>query len=130
MKPHEIYNLWVLFDKATSDPAFSSEQKLSIGRDMLAALPPDILCSSSKPSLAVVTEAMEGRLNEINTRSAGKASRRTGAPAVAGAEGIHAEDDAGNGLPDNGLVDPSESAQQAKAKSANKRRVSAEKLAG
>lgn len=124
MKPYDIYNLWVLFDKATSDPAFTIEQKISLGRDMLAALPPEMLCSGSKPSLAIVTEAMEGRLNEINTRSAGKASRRTGAPAVAGAEGIHAEDDAGNGLPDNGLVDPSEPAQQAKAKGSKQRRVS------
>ena len=98
MKPYDIYNLWVLFDKATSDPAFTVEQKISLGRDMLAALPPEMLCSGSKPSLTVVTEAMEGRLNELNTRSTGKAGLRTGTSAVARPEGHDQAADEGLGV--------------------------------
>ena len=116
MKPYEIYNLWVLFDKATTDPAFSTEQKIAVGRDMLAALPPDILCSSSKPSLAVVTEAMEGRLNELNSRSTGKTGLRTGASPVAGSEGDDSEANAGSGLPMEDMGDSSESPKKARNK--------------
>lgn len=114
MKSYDIYNLWVLFDKATSDPAFSTEQKISIGQDMLAALPPEMLCSSSKPSLEVVSEAMKGRLNELNTRSTGKTGVRTGASPVAGSEGPDAAADEGHGLPMEDLVDPKEPAKKAR----------------
>lgn len=103
MKPSEIYNLWALFDKATSDPAFSTEQKIALGKDMLAALPPEMLCSSSKPSLSVVTEAMEGRLNDLNntnnTRSTGKTGLRTGTSPVARPEGMVPKEDEGDGVP-------------------------------
>ena len=97
MKPYDIFNLWVLFDKATTDPAFTTEQKIAIGRDMLAALPPEMLCSSSKPSLDVVTEAMKGRLNEFIRRT--ETGLRAGKPSVASPGGDDQEADAGSGLP-------------------------------
>lgn len=112
MKPYEIYNLWVLFDKATSDPAFSVEQKTQIGADMLAALPPEMLCSGSKPSLAVVKEAMEGRLHELNSQSTGKTGLRTGTSPVAGAEGNDAKANAGSGVPMADMAHTSEPAKQ------------------
>ncbi len=117
MKSYDIYNLWVLFDKATSDPAFSTEQRIAIGKDMLLALPSPMMCPASEPSLTVVKEAMEGRLNEY-TRSTGKTGLRAGASPVAGPEGIYAEENAGDGLPMAGVATSEKPAKQArKAKS-------------
>lgn len=113
MKPYEIYNLWVLFDKATSDPAFSTEQKIALGTDMLNALPPEMLCSSSKPSLDVVTEAMKGRLNEY-TRSTGKTGVRSGASPVACAEGDDSRANEGGGLPVEDMARLQEPPKQAR----------------
>lgn len=84
MKSYDIYNLWAVFDKATTDPSFSAEQKYSVGMDMLNALPPEMLCSSSKPSLSVVREAMVSRLTDIdNERRKSKTALRSGTPTVA-----------------------------------------------
>lgn len=116
MKPYDIYNLWVIFDKATADPAFSVEQKISLGRDMLAALPPEMLCSASKPSLEVVTEAMKGRLNELNSRSTGKTGIRTGASPVARAEGDDKGADEGSGVSVADMARLSESPKPARKK--------------
>jgi hypothetical protein len=114
MKPHEIYNLWVLFDKAMNDPAFSTEQKIAIGKDMLAGLPPEMLCSSSKPTLSAVTQAMKGRLNEY-TRSTGKTGLCTGTSALARPEGVVSKEDEGDGVSLANLGDPKESKKKAKA---------------
>lgn len=107
MKPHEIYNLWVLFDKATNDPSFNAEQRYSVGMDMLSALPPEMLCSSSKPSLSVVHEAMVGRLNDIdNERRKSKTGLRAGTPPVAGSRGSDQEAAEGDGVSVESLVAP------------------------
>lgn len=107
MKPSELYNLWTLFDKATSDPAFTAEMKYSIGLDMLSALPPEMLCSSSKPSLSVVHEAMVGRLNDIdNERRKSKTGLRAGTPPVAGSRGSDQEAAEGDGVSMENLVAP------------------------
>ena len=105
MKPSELYNLWVLFDKATNDPAFSTEQKIAVGKDMLASLPPEMLCSSSKPTLSAVTQAMEGRLNEY-TRSTGKTGLRTGTSSMACPAGMVQSEDEGDGVSLANLGDP------------------------
>ena len=85
MKPYEIYNLWVLFDKAMSDPAFNNQARMALGREMIQSLPPEMLCSSSNASLTVVTQAMEDRLNGITntTKEPGKAPLRAGEPTLA-----------------------------------------------
>ena len=107
MKPSELYNLWTLFDKATSDPAFNAEQKYSLGTDMLNALPPEMLCSSSKPSLSVVREAMVGRLNDIdNERRKSKTGLRAGTSAVARPGGPDEGQAAGDGVSVESLVAP------------------------
>jgi len=117
MKPYDIYNLWVLFDKATSDPAFSPEQKIALGTDMLAALPPEMLCSSSKPSLTVVREAMEGRLNVLNTSvRSGETGLRARASAVASSDGEDQSAVAGDGLSLEGLGTSHKTSRKAKAK--------------
>ena len=117
MKPYDIYNLWVLFDKATSDPAFSPEQKIALGTDMLAALPPEMLCSSSKPSLTVVREAMEGRLNVLNTSSrSGKAGLRAGASALAPSDGQDQSPMEGDGVSMEGMGAGDKPTKKAKAK--------------
>lgn len=109
MKSSEIYNLWALFDKATSDPAFNAEQKYAVGTDMLNALPPEMLCSSSKPTLEVVREAMEGRLSDIdNERRKSKTGLRAGTSAVARPGGDDTKEAAGDGVSVESLVDPEE----------------------
>ena len=121
MKPYEIYNLWALFDKATSDPAFNAEQKYSVGMDMLSDLPPEMLCSSSKPSLSVVREAMVGRLNEIdNERRKSKTGLRTGTPPVAGPRGSDQEASEGDGILVEGLASSEKPKKQARKEPANK----------
>ena len=107
MKPQEIYNLWVIFDKATTDPAFSIEQRIAIGQDLLAALPPEMLCSASKPSLSVVTEAMEGRLNEY-TRSTRTSPVRPRTSPLARPEGDEGTGDEGSGVSVADLADAKE----------------------
>ena len=107
MKPYEIYKLWALFDKATNDPSFNAEQKYSVGMDMLSDLPPEMLCSSSKPSLSVVREAMVGRLTEIdNERRKSKAGLRTGTPPVACTGGPNEGPKEGDGVSVESLVAP------------------------
>lgn len=107
MKPHELYNLWALFDKATSDPAFNAEQKYSVGMDMLSALPPEMLCSSSKPTLEVVREAMVGRLSDIdNERRKSKTGLRAGTPPVARPGGPDEGQAKGDGVSVESLVAP------------------------
>lgn len=107
MKPHELYNQWALFDKATSDPSFNAEQKYSVGMDMLNDLPPEMLCSSSKPSLSVVREAMVGRLNDIdNERRKSKTGLRTGTSPVAGSRGADEGSAEGDGVSMENLVAP------------------------
>lgn len=99
MKPYELYNLWALFDKATSDPSFSAEQKYSVGMDMLSDLPPEMLCSSSKPSLSVVRESMVSRLNEINNeRRKPETGLRAGTSSVACGPKPDPEADEGDGV--------------------------------
>lgn len=85
MKPYEIYNLWVLFDKAMSDPAFNNQARIALGREMIQSLPHEMLCSSSTKSLTIVTEAMEGRLNAttITTEEPGETGLRIGKLALA-----------------------------------------------
>lgn len=119
MKPYDIYNLWVTFDKATNDPAFSVEQKIYLGQDMLAALPPEMLCSASKPSLEVVTEAMKGRLNELNSRSTGKTGLRTSASPVARSEGDDGSANEGSGVPVEDMERLPESPKPARKKARN-----------
>lgn len=114
MKPYDIYNLWVTFDKALNDPAFSTEQKIALGQDMLMALPPEMLCSSSKPSLNAVTTAMEGRLNELNTRSTGKTTLRPGTSSLARPEGLEAKEDEGDGVSLANLGDPKKPKKKAR----------------
>ena len=114
MKSYDIYNLWVTFDKALNDPAFSTEQKIALGQDMLAALPPEMLCSSSKPSLTAVTTAMEGRLNELNTRSTGKTPLRTGTSPLARSPGMEAKEDEGDGVSLADLGDPKKPKKKAR----------------
>ena len=105
MKPSELYKLWALFDKATNDPSFNAEQRYSVGMDMLRDLPPEMLCSSSKPSLSVVNEAMVGRLNDIdNERRKSKTGLRAGTPPVAGSRGDNDKENAGDGVLVAGLV--------------------------
>lgn len=109
MKSSEIYNLWALFDKATSDPAFNAEQKHAVGTDMLNALPPEMLCSSSKPTLDVVREAMEGRLSDLdNERRKSKTGLRAGTSPVARPGGADQSEAKGDGVSVASLVDPSE----------------------
>ena len=64
MKSYDIYNQWVTFSTMLSDPTFNVEAKLKMGREMISALPPEMLCQS-KLSLQVVTDAMEGRLKDL-----------------------------------------------------------------
>ena len=105
MKPSELYNLWTLFDKATSDPSFNADQRYSVGLDMFNALPPEMLCSSSKPSLSVVHEAMEGRLNDIdNERRKSKTGLRAGDSPVAGSRGNNGQENEGDGVSLAGVV--------------------------
>lgn len=113
MKPYEIYNLWVLFDKATTDPSFNIEQRIAIGTDMLNGLPAEMLCSSSKPSLTVVKDAMEGRLNEYS-RSTGTTGLCAGTSPMAGSEGTDAGADAGDGVSVENLVDASKPSKKAR----------------
>ena len=84
MKPYDLYNLWVMFSTMLADPAFSDKAKLEMGREFIAALPPEMLCQS-KLSLQVVTDAMEGRLkdleNERRITSSGDPSGATKAKA-------------------------------------------------
>lgn len=111
MKSSEIYNLWTLFDKATSDPAFNAEQKHAVGLDMLSALPPEMLCSSSKPTLDVVRAAMEGRLSDLdNERRKSKTGLRAGTPPVARPGGDNTQEATGDGVSVESLVDPGEKA--------------------
>ncbi len=115
MKPYELYNLWAVFDKATTDPSFSAEQRYSVGRDMLMDLPPEMLCSSSKPSLSVVREAMEGRLSDIeNERRKSKTGQRAGTSPMAGAGRSDQEATAGDGVSVEGLVDTKDKKKQAR----------------
>lgn len=115
MKPYDIYNLWVIFDKATTDPAFSTEQRLAFGRDMLLALPSPLMCPASEPSLTVVKEAMEGRLNEYS-RSIGKTGHSAGTSPLAGSEGSNHPANAGDGVPLAGLGDSPKPPRKAKEK--------------
>ena len=118
MKPHELYNIWAVFDKATTDPSFSAEQRYSLGQDMIACLPPEMLCSSSKPSLSVVREAMEGRLNDIdNERRKSKTGQRAGTSPMAGPGGADQSATAGDGISVEGLVDPKNKKKQARKES-------------
>lgn len=84
MKPYDIYNLWVLFSAMLNDPAFSVKAKLEMGREFILALPPEMLCQA-KLSLQVVSDAMEGRLkdleNERRITSGGDSSGATKAKA-------------------------------------------------
>lgn len=115
MKPYDIYNLWAVFDKATTDPAFSAEQKYSVGKDMLSGLPPEMLCSSSKPTLDIVREAMEGRLNDIdNERRKSKTGLRAGTSPVAGGPDPDNKADAGDGVLVEGVAPPKEPKKQAR----------------
>ncbi len=114
MKSYDIYNLWALFDKATSDPAFSTEQRIAIGRDMLMALPSAMMCPASEPSLAVVQAAMEGRLNEYS-RSIGTTGLRAGTSPVAGPGGNLRQANEGDGVPLAGVDSPEKPAKKAKA---------------
>lgn len=97
MKPYEIYNLWVTFDAMSNDPSFSTEQKIALGTDMLMALPPEMLCSSSKPSLTVVKEAMEGRLNDY-TQSIRTTELPARSSSMARSEGTDPKADEGDGV--------------------------------
>lgn len=114
MKPYDIYNLWVLFDKMTNDPSFNQDQKIAMGRDMLAALPPEMLCSGSKPSLEAVTAAMQGRLNEY-TRSTRETSIRPGTSPLAGATGGVQDRNEGDGLSLANLEHPKKPAKKARS---------------
>lgn len=121
MKPYEIYNLWVMFDKATNDPSFNAEARYSVGMDMLNDLPPEMLCSSSKPSLSVVREAMVGRLDEIdNERRKSKTGERTGTSTMARTRGDDPSGPEGDGLSVAGLVDPKDKAKSPSKGSAKK----------
>lgn len=76
---------------------------------MLNDLPPEMLCSSSKPSLSVVREAMVGRLNDIdNERRKSKAGLRAGTPPMARTRGSDPKEAEGDGVSVESLVDPSE----------------------
>lgn len=115
MKPYDIYNQWVLFDKATTDPSFSAEQKYSVGHDMLQDLPPEMLCSASKPTLSVVREAMVGRLNDIdNERRKSKTGLRTGTSPVAGPRGSDQTANEGDGILVAGVASSEEPKKKAR----------------
>ena len=76
MTPHQIYNLWETFNRMVEDPSFDTQAKLDMGREMISSLPPEMLCSVSKSSLAHVTKAMQGRLSDIGNTNAIKETPR------------------------------------------------------
>lgn len=84
-----------------------------MGMDMLSDLPPEMLCSSSKPSLSVVREAMLSRLTEIdNERRKSKTGQRAGTSPMAGAGGPDQAATAGDGVSMAGLVDTKDKKKQ------------------
>lgn len=65
MNAIELYKLWGVFNQMIEDPHFDTQAKLSMGREMISSLPPEMLCSVSKSSLTCITAAMQGRLSNM-----------------------------------------------------------------
>jgi len=60
-----MYKNWEVFNKLMDDPAFDAQTKYQMGREMIQAFPPEMLCSVSKSSLIAITNAMKGRLTNF-----------------------------------------------------------------
>jgi hypothetical protein len=68
MKSNELYKVWETFNLMIEDPAFDAQEKADMGREMVNALPPEMLCSVSKSSLVAIIKAMKSRLTNLGNK--------------------------------------------------------------
>lgn len=77
MKPYELYQQWSQFEAMMASPSLSNEDKLQMGTEWIAALPPAQLCVSSTLSRVAVGNAMSGRLNDLKEKINGSTIGKT-----------------------------------------------------
>jgi hypothetical protein len=118
VKANDILNLWATFDSMMKDPAFTNEQKLGMGREFISALPPEMMCTSSKLSRDAVLTAMQGRLHDTTRNSNLRTDRETGlcagTPSLALPKGRNAGSTQGDGVSMADMAHPKKPKKQAK----------------
>lgn len=77
MKPYELFQQWSQFEAMMACPSMSDEEKLQMGKEWVAALPPPQLCTSSTLSRVAVGSAMQGRLNALKEEIYGRETKET-----------------------------------------------------
>ena len=80
MNALDLYRQWEAFKRLMEDPNFDTQVKHEMGEEMIASLPPAMLCSVGKSSREAIELAMKGRLTDngnTNGRSTSKEEEPT-----------------------------------------------------